>query len=442
VRSAEAVFEPQGGHDLPLSPGRYLAGEGILDRVGEMARPFGSQAILIADRLVMDLAGPQVGGSLRRAGLRVREQLFPGETSPEAVEGAATRWGALEGAVLVGMGGGKALDYAKAVADRAGRPVLMVPTSAATCAAASACAILYAGGRYVETRPDTPPVCCLVDYQIIAEAPPRLLASGIADALAKWEEGRLHEGTALTFPERVALEVARRVHADLWERGGGAVEDCRKKEATARLKAVVDANILGAGLCSVLGGHRLRSAAAHAFALSLTLTGERIAALHGETVGFGLVFQCCLLGEREEAAALAVLLRGLGLPPTLADLLGRDLPPAGRAALARLLLRPKSGIHLLPRPVTEASILRALEEADALGGKQAAAPPPPPAPPGGPRHRKARGAPGEGRLRGAPGTPPRRPPGARPPSGSPGPASASVAPCAPAGRGRRGTPAA
>ena len=393
MRKAEAIFEPQGGHDLPLSPGRYLAGEGVLDRVGELARPLGSQAIVIADRLVMELAGLQVAGSLRQAGLRVREQLFPGETSPEAVQAAATRWGALEGALIVGMGGGRALDYAKAVGDRAGRPVLMVPTSAATCAAASACAILYAGGRYVETRPVLPPVCCLVDYRIIAEAPPRLLASGIADALAKWEEGRLQERTVLSFPERAALEVARRVHTDLWERGRGAVEDCRKKETTARLKAVVDANILGAGLCSVLGGHRLRSAAAHAFAISLTLTGERIAALHGETVGFGLLFQRCLLGEREEAAALAGFLRGLGLPLTLADLVGRDLPPAGRTALARLLLRPRSGLRHLPRPVSEADILRALEEAEALGGGPGAAPIPPAATTKPPRRRKARGAP-------------------------------------------------
>ena len=376
------VFEPEGGYDLPLSPGRYLAGEGVLDRVGEQARPFGSQAIVIADPLVMGLAGPQVTGSLRRAGLRVREQIFPGETSPEAVQGAGRRWGALEGAVIVGMGGGKALDYAKAVGDRASRPVLMVPTSAATCAAASAHAVLYAGGRYVESRPVVPPVCCLVDYRIIAEAPPRLLASGIADALAKWEEGRLHEGASLTFPERAALEVARRIHADLRERGGGAVEDCRKKEVTERLKAVVDANILGAGLCSVLGGHRLRSAAAHAFALGLTLTGERVTALHGETVGFGLLVQRCLLGEREEAAALAGFLRGLSLPLTLADLLDRDLPPSGRAALARLLLRPKSGIHRLPRPVTEGDILRALEEAEALGGKPPTARPEVAVPPG------------------------------------------------------------
>jgi len=105
VRKAEAIFEPQGGHDLPLSPGRYLAGEGVLDRVGELARPLGSQAIVIADRLVMELAGLQVAGSLRQAGLRVREQLFPGETSPEAVQAAATRWGALEARSSSGWGG-------------------------------------------------------------------------------------------------------------------------------------------------------------------------------------------------------------------------------------------------------------------------------------------------------------------------------------------------
>lgn len=393
MRGSEAITAPRGGCDLRIGPGRYLAGEGLLDQVGDLARPFGSQAVVIADPLVMDLAGPEAGGSLRRAGLPVREQLFPGETSPEAVQGAATRWGALEGAVLVAMGGGKALDYAKAVGDRAGRPVLTVPTSAATCAAASASAILYSGGRYVETRPVTPPVCCVVDYRVIAEAPARLLASGIADALAKWEEGRVQEGRALTFPERAALEVARRIHADLKEQGRGAVEDCRKKEVTPRLKAVVDANVLGAGLCSVLGGHRLRSAAAHALALALTLSEERVGALHGEVVGFGLLFQRCLLGEREEAAALANFLRDLALPIRLADLLNRDLPPTGRTALARLLLRPKSGIHHLPRPITEPDVLRALDEADRLTGHPPTPASPPLAPSKAPRRRGARTTP-------------------------------------------------
>ena len=87
-------------------------------------------------------------------------------------------------------------------------------------------------------------------------------------------------------------------------------------------------------------------------------------------------------GGREEAAALAGFLRGLGLPLTLADLLERDLPPSSRVALARVLLRPKSGIHHLPRPVTEADILRAMEEAEALGGNPAAARPEAAAPPG------------------------------------------------------------
>ncbi|MGH7377690.1 MAG: hypothetical protein ACREKK_09755, partial [Candidatus Methylomirabilales bacterium] len=74
MRSTEAIFEPQGGHDLPLSPGRYLAGEGILDRLGEVARLFGSQAIVIADPLVKELAGLRAAGLLRQAGLRVHEQ--------------------------------------------------------------------------------------------------------------------------------------------------------------------------------------------------------------------------------------------------------------------------------------------------------------------------------------------------------------------------------
>ncbi len=45
--------------------------------------------------------------------------------------------------VLVGMGGGKTIDTAKIARDRAGIPVIVVPTIASTDAPCSGCAVLY-----------------------------------------------------------------------------------------------------------------------------------------------------------------------------------------------------------------------------------------------------------------------------------------------------------
>ncbi|HPP45463.1 MAG TPA: iron-containing alcohol dehydrogenase, partial [Methanomassiliicoccaceae archaeon] len=45
--------------------------------------------------------------------------------------------------VLAGMGGGKTIDTAKIAADRAGIPVIVVPTIASTDAPCSGCAVRY-----------------------------------------------------------------------------------------------------------------------------------------------------------------------------------------------------------------------------------------------------------------------------------------------------------
>lgn len=124
--------------------------------------------------------------SFEDAGLALEIAPFGGECSQNEIDrlrGVAEK--AQCGAVL-GIGGGKTLDTAKALAHFMGVPVAIAPTIASTDAPCSALSVIYTDAgefdRYLllPNNPDR----VIVDTKIVAGAPARLLAAGIGDALA------------------------------------------------------------------------------------------------------------------------------------------------------------------------------------------------------------------------------------------------------------------
>ena len=92
--------------------------------------------------------------------------------------------------VVVGMGGGKAIDTAKAVGYGVQARVAIVPTIASTDAPTSPVAVIYTSDgvflRYLFLPRN--PNLVLVDTDVIAMAPVRYLVAGMGDALATWFE--------------------------------------------------------------------------------------------------------------------------------------------------------------------------------------------------------------------------------------------------------------
>jgi glycerol dehydrogenase len=94
--------------------------------------------------------------------------------------------------VIIAAGGGKALDAGRAAAPDLGLPVVNCPTIASSDAPCSALSVIYTEeGAFQQYRIyGRNPDLVLVDTEVIARSPARLLVAGMGDALATVFEAR------------------------------------------------------------------------------------------------------------------------------------------------------------------------------------------------------------------------------------------------------------
>jgi glycerol dehydrogenase len=266
---------------------------------------------------------------------------------------------------VVALGGGKVLDAGKLLAHRLGLPCATVASSAATCAGWTALANLYspAGAFRGDVALERCPELLVFDHDLVRLAPPRTLASGIADGMAKWYEASVSSGASDDGLVQQAVQMARILRDQLLLEGEEALRD----PGSAAWVRVAEACALSAGLIGGLGGSRCRTVAAHAVHNGLTQLKACHGQLHGEKVGFGILVQLRLeelVGGNQLAAQarrqLLPFFRSLGLPLSLADL------GLGAASLEDLegvcafACREGSDLHHLPFAVGPAELLMAL----------------------------------------------------------------------------------
>jgi glycerol dehydrogenase len=352
-----------------ISPGKYVQGKNVVDKTGEYVKGLGSVALVIADDVVWDIAGSRVADSLEQSGIAAVKAEFGGEASRNEIERLVEQGKGSNVDIVIGVGGGKTLDTAKAVNDRLNGVCVIVPTTASTDAPTSALSVIYSDTGEFESyafyrkNPDL----ILVDTKVIAGAPPLFLASGIADALATWIEARaVIEARATTMagglPTLAAEAIAMKCEEVLFDYGVLAYESVKRKVVTPALEAVVEANTLLSGLGFESGG----LAGAHAVHNGFTvLEGEIHHMTHGQKVAFGTLVQLALeqrpLHEIERYIDFYLQ---LDLPVTLEDLKLKDTPVEDLYRVAQAATKEGETAANLPFKVTADDVLDAILAAD------------------------------------------------------------------------------
>jgi glycerol dehydrogenase len=301
----------------------------------------------------------------------VTVERFGGESSEEEIErlaGVAKEQGC---DVVAGMGGGKAIDTAKAVGYAAGARVAIVPTIASTDAPTSAVAVIYTDDgaflRYL-FLPHNPDLV-LVDTQVIAEAPVRYLVAGMGDALSTWfEADSCHTAYAPNqcggLGTLAGYALARLCYDTIREYGVAARIACQQKVVTPALAHVVEANTLLSGL----GFESAGLASAHSIHNGLTHLPATHDYFHGEKVAIG-VLAGLFLTDRPSQTVHEVydLCESVGLPTTLADIGITDASDDDLRIVAEAACGEGETIHHEPCPISADAVVAALKTADQFG---------------------------------------------------------------------------
>lgn len=356
------------------SPAKYIQGPDALYHIGKYTKPFGDRALIIADKFVMDLVGSTVKDSMSQYEVNGHFELFNGECTHNEIARISELAKTQASQVIIGVGGGKTLDTAKAVAYKCQLPVVISPTIASTDAPTSALSVIYTelgafdSYLFYPTNPDV----VVMDTNVIASAPARLLVAGMGDALATYFEARACSqaqkptmaGGKSTL---AALALAELCYNTLIEDGYKAKLAVSRGVCTTAVENIIEANTYLSGI----GFESAGLAAAHAIHNGFTALEECHSMYHGEKVAFGTLVQLVLenspLEELEEFLDFCIL---VGLPVTLEELgitaVGDELNEK-IMAVAELSCAEGETIYNMPFDIDSDKVYAAILTADQLG---------------------------------------------------------------------------
>lgn len=354
-------------------PSRYVQGADATASLGLELGHLGltGPALLVAGATVRAQLESTWRAVLDAEGIPFAIHTFAGECSQSEIERGVAAARARDATVIIGAGGGKCLDLARAVAGTLDLPVVNCPSLASSDAPCSALSVVYTDDGWFDhylfykKNPDL----VLVDTSLVARAPVRYLVAGMGDALATWFEARtviearqpnqLHGATTLA-----AGSLARLCHDTLLEDGPAACRAVGTGAVVPALERVVEANTLLSGIGFESGG----LAIAHSVHNGLTAVPASHAFLHGEKVAFGLLVQLIVEGRpEEEVDEVLAFNRAVGLPVTLAEV-GLDSPDSDTLSLvAKQATAPGETAHHEPFNVTARMIEDGIRAANAAG---------------------------------------------------------------------------
>ena len=357
--------------NIIISPSRYVQGKGELANIATHIGEMGHNFFVISTESGVKRVGDTIKKSFANTDSKIHFESFNRECSENEIKRLCEIVKANGCDCIIGVGGGKTLDTAKAIAYYEKMPVAIVPTIASTDAPCSALSVIYSDEGVFEKYLFLPqnPNLVLVDTDIVAKAPARLLVSGMGDAMATYFEARACEASYATNcaggnTTKAAMALAELCYETLLEDGLKAKLALDKQVCTKAVENVIEANTYLSGI----GFESAGLAGAHAIHNGFTVLPACHELYHGEKVAFGTLVQLILENSpTEEIEEVLDFCMSVGLPTTLADLNLGNATDADIMEVAKASAVAGETIHNMPFPVTAETVYAAIWGADAIG---------------------------------------------------------------------------
>lgn len=273
--------------------------------------------------------------------------------------------------VVVALGGGSAIDTAKATAYYENKYVVIIPTIAATDAPCTGLSVIYNDDGTFDKYLFYPknPDAVIVDTKVIANAPTKFLVAGMGDALGTYFEARACRRIGAASLENggisySAMALCELCYKQLLEYGALAKTSANQNTVTPALDAIVESTIYLSGVGADNGG----LAAAHSIYNGFTSLEECENTSHGNLVAFGTVVQLLLENApKKELKEVMDFMYSVGLPLTLKEV--------GVVDKSRVIIACKKAcaegetIHNMVCEMTAENLMAVVLEADAIGEK-------------------------------------------------------------------------
>lgn len=345
-------------------PGQYICEAGALKYLAEKLTSFKHPYII---------AGKQSYAAFERflpETLDIPVLTYDGTASHEDMARLSAL--AKEADVIIGIGGGKALDTAKGTAELLNVENIMIPTVIGTCAAYTPLSAVYHPDHSFNTVDyyHRAAYLVLLDLNLLVESPRAYFVGGIGDTLAKWYEAegitRHYNVAELSIMVHMGLAAAKETREILLKDTEAALQSMDDKVVTPAFQRVVEAVISVAGMVGGCAGEYGRMAGAHAIHNAMSYLPETHAILHGVKVAYGILVQLTATGDIDEVKQLLPYYQRNGFPYNFSSLGITTEHQQAVKILADFAASDKETFLLAVPHVTPAQVAQAIEQLESF----------------------------------------------------------------------------
>lgn len=347
----------------------YSIGGDVLQDLEHICMKYGKRVLIVGGKTALEKATPKIKKSFKDSELEIIDFMwYGGECTYTNIEMVANKCRVDKVDMIIGVGGGKALDTVKGAGYKQNIPVFTVPTIASTCAAITSLSVVYTDKGDFDSFYffEKSPMHIFIDSEIITNAPAKYLRAGMGDTIAKHYECTLaSRGDQLNHSSGMGIEISKMCVKPILEYGEKALEHCEKNIDSFDVKQVILNNIVSTGLVSMLVEEKYNGALAHSLFYGLTIL-EHIEKnhLHGDVVAYGVLVQLAVDENMDELKKLYNFYIKVNLPTCLNDIEVKNDYDYLKEVLRITVNGPD--MEYLPYKINEEMVFKAINEIEKI----------------------------------------------------------------------------